>query len=244
MRPRGGLHSASSALPRRSRAHSARTPATAPASKRHVGAAALKLVGDLALESEASRAVRDAEVAGSRSCVARRPPTATADSGFFRDVALRGRTLRLATPVGGVTRVPRRGVCDSLRYLELREVPESVHLGGYLGRVGRVGVVGTRRKVPSGKAGCVPLMLPAARAERGGHHAPLQSLHLRGVFDAKFCRLAGLRVGSTSRRASNARRTSGFRHANCCPPRRQSRVLFLEAAARVGLQIINSRTRV
>ena len=89
-----------------------------------------------------------------------------------------------------------------------------------------------------------PHLLPAARAERGGHHAPLQSLHLRGVFDAKFCRLAELRV--TKRLASRVERATHLRlrHANCCPPRRQSRVLFLEAAARVGLQIINSRTRV
>ena len=206
--------------------------------------AALKLVGDLALESEASRAVRDAEVA--ELALLRGEEAADSHRGFrlFRDVALRGRTLRLAKPVGGVTRVPRRGVV-SLRYLELREVPESVHLGGYLGRVGKVGVVGTRRKVPSGKREMrSPHLLPAARAERGGHHAPLQSLHLRGVFDAKFCRLAELRV--TKRLASRVERATHLRlrHANCCPPRRQSRVLFLEAAARVGLQIINSRTRV
>ena len=60
-------------------------------------------------------------------------------------------------------------------------------------------------RVPSGKRECVPLtMLPAARAERGGHHAPLQSPHLRGVFDAKFCRLAELRV---TKRLGVARRT-------------------------------------
>ena len=165
--------------------------------------------------------MRDAEVA--ELALLRGEEAADSHRGFrlVRDVALGGRAFRLAKPVGGVTRVPRRGVV-SLRYLELREVPESVHIGGYLGRAGegRGRWCATRGADREEREMRSPHLLPAARAERGGHHAPLQSLHLRGVLDAQFCRLAELRVAK--RLASRVERETHLRHANCRPPRRTS----------------------
>ena len=152
--------------------------------------------------------MRDAEVA--ELALLRGEEAADSHRGFrlFRDVALRGRTLRLAKPVGGVTRVPRRGVV-SLRYLELREVPESVHLGGYLGRVGKVGVVGTRRKVPSGKRECVPLTCSPPLAQSAAATTRRCSRSTCAACSTRsFVVSQSSASRSASRRASNARRTS------------------------------------
>ena len=182
--------------------------------------AALKLVGDLALESEASRAVRDAEVA--ELALLRGEEAADSHRGFrlFRDVALRGRTLRLAKPVGGVTRVPRRGVV-SLRYLELREVPRACTLVDTWDGWGRSGSLVRDERCRVGRE-AVRSPSPAPRRRRARARRPPRAAAVapparrvrREVLSSR--RAPRHEVPRVARRTRDAPPPLWL--ANCCPP--------------------------